>query len=90
MVKGQRTEAQLAATRKLVEQNKIKRELAKREKDKAQREAIDESVKTMVGSLAQAQAAKKKEAAEAKAKKEAEAAAAKPPAPTGPDLSIFG
>lgn len=86
MKKGQRSEAQIAATKKLVEANKIRRELAKREKEKANKEAIDESVKTMVGSLAQAQAAKKKEAAEAKKAKEAEA----PPAPKGPDLSIFG
>lgn len=94
MKKGQRSEAQIAATKKLVESNKIKRELARREKEAKQKEAIDESVKTMVGSLAQAQAAKKKEAQEAKAKAKAEAEAAEaakqPPAPTGPDLSIFG
>ena len=79
-MKGQRTDAQIAATKKMLETQRVKREIAKQEKAKQNASAIDESVKTMVTSLA-----KHRKAAEPVVEK-----APEPPPEPKVDLSIFG
>ena len=82
-MKGQRTDAQIAATKKMLEAQRVKREIAKQEKAAQNATAIDESVKTMIGALS-----KHRKAAEPVIEKPPEP----PPAPPEPkvDLSIFG
>ena len=75
-----RTPAQIAATAKMLQAQQVKREIAKQEKAKQNASAIDESVKTMIGSLS-------------KHRKAAEPVVEKPPEPPPEpkvDLSIFG
>jgi len=79
-MKGQRTDAQIAATKKMLEAQRVKREIAKQEKAKQNATTIDESVKTMIGSLA-----KHRKAAEPVVEK-----APEPPPEPKVDLSIFG